>query len=133
MKTFLLFLLVFAVSLGLAWAGDEQTTDHGVYSTDEPALQPLADALNTEEVFNHHHVYGQRQPDNRVGVGIEQTLIASQDGMQRLDIEGKYDFNNEVYSGFLVYKNHHSVWDFFFGKKKPAPMNTVLEPKEDLL
>ena len=106
MKKVLTVMLIAMFLMSMPCLAD--TTGRGDYTTPFPGL---TDWLNNNPNFSHNHQYTDRYNDyerkNQYGLGLDVTLYEfsgafSDWGMDSIEVQQKYDLNNQEYSMYGV-------------------------------
>ncbi len=107
MKKLLLVAMAVALICGCSAPAEAAETGRGVYVT---PYKPLTRVLNNNKYLYHSHEYDQFKLKYEYGLGLDVKVYDFRKNSQNkvtqfldsINIENKYDFNNENFSTYLV-------------------------------
>lgn len=103
-----LVIALFAVTLICPFVYADET-GRGNYTTPIPQLTEI---LNENECFYHTHNFEGRE--DPYGVGLDIIVFETQDNNFAIELQGKYDMENEEKSAYIVGKVN--LWDILTKK-----------------
>ena len=99
------YLVIAVMMLAIAtFAYAETTGGQQFYSPNGSVPQGFVNFLNDQEYLDHNHQYESYEPNWELGLGADITVIETAGGLapDTVELQTKYDFNNENGSVYLV-------------------------------